>query len=106
MRPPLFVTGCALGFIVGCAASEPSKWRGDVLDRTPDAELDGACEAACANLRSEVVRCPEGFGSVGGVSCTQVCVSRALRGPTPIQCWAEAKSAEEARACGSLRCVK
>lgn len=80
--------------LVACSHDGPAP-------RSPSHEYTAA-HNACANLR--LVGCPEGNGSVGGVSCETI-VMRSLR-PLPLACWTTAASSAEAKGCGSLRCIR
>lgn len=68
------------------------------------ADLADACVRACANLRG--LGCPEGDGSIGGEPCSVTCQRASELRPLPVACWSVAKSTAEAKACGSLRCVR
>lgn len=70
------------------------------------ADVADACVLACENLRSPRVNCPEGFGSIGGEPCAMTCMIASRLRALPLACWVAAKSAVDARSCGSLRCVK
>jgi hypothetical protein len=61
-----------------------------------------SAENACANFRA--IGCPEGYGSIGGVSCIAI-ILRSPR-PLPLKCWIGAHNAAEAQGCGSLRCIR
>ncbi len=60
--------------------------------------------AACSNLNR--LGCPEGKGSVGGVSCVEIVARRHDLRPLPLTCWASADSISIAMGCGSLRCLR
>lgn len=62
------------------------------------------CVRACANLAA--VGCPEGSGSLGGEPCSVTCQRASELRPLPVTCWAASRSSAEAKACGSLRCVR
>ena len=68
----------------------------------PDSTAAGSCEAACKRLSE--LGCPEGRNSESGASCVNVCGTAGRLRKLPTSCWANAKSKEEARACGALRC--
>lgn len=68
------------------------------------ADLERACDRACARLRA--IGCPEGSGSMGGEPCTITCQRAVGVRPLPIVCWADAGSSAEAKACGGLRCIR
>jgi hypothetical protein len=61
-------------------------------------------EVACSNLRN--LGCPEGHGAIGGTPCSVVIQRAADLRPLPVACWTLAKSTADARACGSLRCLR
>ncbi len=86
----LSLAGCTL---FGTPAEPPPNW--DVSD---------ACKLAGDNLRSAAVGCPEADGSMGEPFAV-ICVRTSQRRPLPLGCWSSAKSAAEARGCGSLTCV-
>lgn len=67
-------------------------------DGSPQA-LASPCGRACTNLSA--IGCPEGQLR----SCYRGCVSQATQVRVPATCWAEAKTKEQARACGLLRCT-
>lgn len=67
-------------------------------------ELADACVRACANLAA--LGCPEGSGSLGGEPCSVTCQRASELRPLPVACWAAATSTAEAKACGSLRCIR
>ena len=69
-------------------------------------DLEARCDAAGKNLRSPAVNCPEGYGSIGGESFIEVCARAYELRSLPLECWATAKDATAARACGSLRCLR
>jgi hypothetical protein len=62
------------------------------------------CVRACAQLAA--LGCPEGSGSLGGEPCSVTCQRASELRPLPLACWASARSSAEAKACGSLRCVR
>lgn len=61
-------------------------------------------DAACSNLRR--LGCPEGHGSLAGLSCAVIVVRASGLRPLPLACWANAQNVVDAKACGSLRCVR
>lgn len=65
---------------------------------------DALADSACANLRR--VGCPEGFGSVGGASCTAVVLRASELRALPLECWTTAETSAAAKACGDLRCIR
>ncbi len=66
--------------------------------------LERSALEACANLRR--IGCPEGHGSLGGVTCAEIVIrANALR-QLPLECWIGAPDVVAAKGCGSLRCVK
>lgn len=75
-------------------------------DAPPTVDATSDCNSACENLRSPAVGCPEGIGAIGGESCEAVCERSSNLRALPLKCWMTAKSAADARGCGSLRCVK
>lgn len=81
--------------IVGCPLHNPP----DVDPLYPQSAVD----EACSNLRS--IGCPEGFGSINGMSCERTLTLATDLRPLPVVCWAHARNAPEAQGCGSLRCI-
>lgn len=63
-----------------------------------------SCEDACAHLRD--LGCPEGQGSLGGEPCSVTCQRATELRALPLACWSAAKTQADAKACGSLRCVR
>lgn len=61
------------------------------------------CGKACANLAR--LHCPEGSPTRAGVSCYRGCLSMAKQQRVPSSCWSLAKTPDDARACGGLRCI-
>ncbi len=82
--------------LVGCPPPHP--------ERPPSDDLMVDAEAACANLRR--IGCPEGHGSVAGISCPVIIVRASALRPLPLACWTSSATIIEAKACGSLRCVR
>ena len=67
-------------------------------DGSPQA-LASPCGKACTNL--DAIGCPEGALK----NCYRGCVTAATHVRVPTGCWAGARTREEARWCGLLRCV-
>jgi hypothetical protein len=82
-------------FFVGCPLHNPVPVEPDY----PDSAVHATCEAACKNIHA--LSCPE-----GDEQCVTVCKHANEIRPLPLACWANARSVAEARACGSLRCVR
>lgn len=82
--------------LIGCPPPRP--------EPAPSDDLMVDAEAACANLRR--LGCPEGHGSVAGVSCPVIVVRASALRPLPLSCWTSAATVIEAKTCGSLRCVR
>lgn len=110
----IVVTVAALTTIVGCESlfpkcDDPLRPCPDVEPEYPPmprfgADLERACGDACRHLRS--LGCPEGSGSMGGEPCSVTCQRAGSVRPLPLACWADAGTSAEAKACGSLRCVR
>lgn len=94
MRP--FVIAVVGAALLGCPPPAPERPSSD--DLMVDAE------AACANLRR--IGCPEGQGSVAGVSCAVIVVRATALRSLPLACWTKAQTTVEAKSCGSLRCTR
>lgn len=81
----------------------------DALD-DPDGNVDAAryasCAKACANLGK--LGCPEAATVDGGDSCYAVCAHAVTSHKFDFKaaCLTAAKSAAEAKACGSVRCAR
>lgn len=82
------------GLVIACTDRDP-RYPVEII---PDAE------SACANLRT--LSCPEGYGSIGGVSCSEIVSRRHALKSLPLACWMTAKTVVEAKGCGSLRCIE
>lgn len=94
MRP--FVIAVVATALLGCPPPAP--------EPPPSDDLTVDAEAACANLRR--LGCPEGQGSVAGVSCAVIVVRAAALRSLPLACWTSAQTTVEAKSCGSLRCTR
>lgn len=92
----ILVAACA-GVIVAACHREPTELP---LPKGTDALAD----SACANLRR--VGCPEGLGSVGGVSCKAIVLKASELRALPLECWTTAETSAAAKGCGSLRCIR
>lgn len=84
--------------IAGCGLFAP-------IPVEPNWDVVDACKIAGDNLRSSAVNCPEGDGSMGEPFAV-ICARTMQRRPLPLGCWSAARSAAEARGCGSLTCVR
>ena len=79
-------------------------------DASTDAPVDAApakpCVSACARLSE--LGCPEALPVDGGSTCLQICEQAEATGKFNLkpQCISAAKTVEEVRACGSVRCKK
>lgn len=93
MRAILLASAVAL---IGCPPPRP--------ETPPSDDLAVDAEAACTNLRR--LGCPEGQGSIAGLTCSAIVVRASALRPLPLACWTAAPTAVEAQACGSLRCVR
>lgn len=69
-----------------------------------EADSVDACKPSCAKLRT--LGCSEGFASISGNSCERTCAKALELRDLPLRCWAESATVAEAKACGSLRCVR
>lgn len=94
MRP--FVIAVVATALLGCPPLPP--------EPPPSDDFMVDAEAACANLRR--LGCPEGQGSVAGVSCAVIVVRASALRSLPLACWTNAQTTVEAKACGSLRCTR
>lgn len=75
----------------------------EVFPEDSGAAQSSPCGKACANLAR--IPCREGYTNDAGVTCYRGCVTMAEYQRVPTTCWALAKTKEEARACGGLRCL-
>lgn len=90
--------------LVGCYDTKKAPPIDPVIPPMPTGEVEGACAAACTNLR--VLGCPEGQGSISGASCERGCVAASELRALPLACWSGAADVASAKGCGSLRCIR
>lgn len=96
--------------IVGMVALVSCATNREVVEPVPppappfQGNVTDACSSACSNLRR--IDCPEGLGSIGGESCERRCAIAMQLRSMPLECWIRAESPVDARACGSLRCLR
>jgi hypothetical protein len=76
----------------------------DVPPDDSEAALSSPCGRACATMRE--LRCGEGDPSATGVTCYRVCLRAASLRTVPAGCWASAKTVDQLRACGGVRCAR
>lgn len=94
MRP--FVMAVLGAALLGCPPPSP--------EPPPSDDLMVEAEAACGNLRR--LGCPEGQGSVAGVSCAVIVVRAAALRSLPLACWTRAQTTVDAESCGLVRCTR
>ena len=102
MRPILVLLAAAL--VAGCETYVPPRPLPPVVVPEPADDVGTACALACAHMRE--LGCSEGNGSVGGAPCALTCVKAHELRFLPLSCWISARTPAEARACGSLRCIR
>ena len=80
----------------------------DAAEHDLDAVKLDDCARACATMRLPSIRCPEADPVDAGDSCETVCRHVATTGLTDLKpkCIASAKTVEEVRACGTVRCKR
>ena len=86
--------------VIGCPPPPPQP----PPQPPPSDDVMVDAEAACSNLRR--LGCPEGQGSIAGLSCAVIVVRASALRQLPLSCWTSAATIAVAKACGSLRCVR
>ncbi len=94
----ILVYVCALA---ACKLTNPVPVEPD-YPSTDDAG-SSSCARACLNF--ERLGCPEARHTDTGISCTDVCLRSSALVKHPLTCWVKAKTVDELRACGGVRCV-
>lgn len=112
-----YIVACAGVIVIGCPkpipVPPPNTDTDAALDSDPDSDFDAIkqddCARACANMRLPSIQCPEADPpKAGEESCEAVCRHASKSGLTDLKpkCVASARTANEVRACGTVKCKK